>query len=493
MVVLAPLAPALGKLVLAAGKGSLARAAMRSLATGAAFQAGAEIVRQIAEWARSIDGEWDPEDDPNPTDKVAGCRKVSTYGQLYFNDGFRWKAAGQTGNQTLTAQAVEITKTAVRDSGVDTANYAECTFKTVNYGEVTIQEGGGTLAEADLILWKIGLDLTDCEDSGPGPYPDWEPIQLPDQVVDNCTINVTFQGFLGNEDGSGKVQPVFRITPAADARAGGGVIGGCNFEPTIVVGGGGDGDEPPRTYPDPPDEPGSDPWWDAIVRGITQGVTSAVTSAVVNALLNRQEEGTFTLQAPCDVDEEGNALTYTVDFPAESAQDRILRWQVAQAYLLQQHLNWKTPICGNEKPPLEGQWVTTRWKSLEKMVHSGRRLRKLFRYRTKSTRDLGQLSEWWADFTWRAGDVCVRHTGAWWGDPQVWAESEEEGKRVIRHAATEAGIDPDQVGRWATSSSRSPRYGMSGTMTIELYQGVPWISSRGGASFPNVLAQTQDP
>jgi hypothetical protein len=161
--------------------------------------------------------------------------------------------------------------------------------------------------------------------------------------------------------------------------------------------------------------------------------------------------------------------------------------------LLQAHKNFKQPICGNEKPVLEGQWVTTRWISDEKMVDSGRRLRKLFRYRTKSTRDLGQLSAYWEQFVWRAGPVCVRHTGAWWGDPQVWAESAEEGKRVIRHAASEAGIDSDQVGEWAVSSSRSPRYGMSGTMKVLQHAGFPWVASRDGANWPNMLAKKSDP
>ena len=82
------------------------------------------------------------------------------------------------------------------------------------------------------------------------------------------------------------------------------------------------------------------------------------------------------------------------------------------------------------------------------MDHSGKRLRKLLRYRSESSRDLGQLSAYWQDFTWNAGDIIVFHKGAWWGTPQVWAASQEEGQRVLRFAAAEAGIDPDQVGEW---------------------------------------------
>ena len=186
----------------------------------------------------------------------------------------------------------------------------------------------------------------------------------------------------------------------------------------------------------------------------------------------------LTLNPVC----EDEADPTIVVLPPEKYIQRIQSSLDALPVLLQAHLGYKTPTCGNEKPELLGQWVTTRWESDEKMVDSGRRLRKLFRYRTQSTRDLGQLSAYWCGFTWKSGPVCVRHKGAWWGDPQVWAESAEEGKRVIRHAATEAGLDPDQTGGWAVSSSRSPRYGMSGTMKILKKRGFPLgsFSSRVG-------------
>ena len=203
---------------------------------------------------------------------------------------------------------------------------------------------------------------------------------------------------------------------------------------------------------------------------------------------------TYSITGVCEETAEGQPST-SVILPEEKWAQRLVSLGDMLPTLLQAQKDYKQPICGpiNEKPPLEGQWVTTRWESVEKMDHSGRRLRKLFRYRTKSSRDLGQLSEYWADFVWRAGDVCVRHTGAWWGDPQVWAESEEEGKRVIQHAAAEARLDPDKTGRWAVSRSRSPRYGMSGTMKVAIFEGFPWVASRDGASWPNILAKSSDP
>ena len=142
----------------------------------------------------------------------------------------------------------------------------------------------------------------------------------------------------------------------------------------------------------------------------------------------------------------------------------------------------------NEKVALEGDWVTTQWQSDEPPDGSKSRLRKRFRYRSKSSRNLEQLSSYWRDFTWQAGQVCVIHKGTWWGTPQVWASSAEEGKRIIRFAGAEAGLDPDQVGEWVVSGSRTPRIGMFGTMRIRCYRGTAWVASRDGSDRPNYLA-----
>lgn len=206
--------------------------------------------------------------------------------------------------------------------------------------------------------------------------------------------------------------------------------------------------------------------------------------------------GTLTFTAACDKDEEGNLEK--VQYPllgatgTNAALIALYDNQTTLMTMIQQHLIWKTPVCEPERPQLEGQWVTTRWMSDEKVVGSERRLRKLFRYRTKSTRDVGQLSEYWRAFTWRSGAVIVFHKGAWWGTPKVWAETEEEGRRVIRFAAGEAGLDPDQAGEWGVSSSGAPRYGMPGTMRIQRFEGFPWVAKRDGEDWPNYLAKAGD-
>ena len=203
---------------------------------------------------------------------------------------------------------------------------------------------------------------------------------------------------------------------------------------------------------------------------------------------------TYYLDGLCENPEEwgmepGEWVTFEWNIEQANASLAIARRVDALAEIVNMSGWMKKATCAPEKVELKGDWVTTRWLSDEKMDHSGRRLRKLFRYRSQSSRDLGQLSSYWEDFSWTAGPVCVRHKGAWWGDPQVWASSAGEGKRVIRHAAAEAGIDPDQDGEWAVSGSRSPRYGMSGTMRIQRHKGFPWVASRDGADWPNLLAR----
>lgn len=362
-----------------------------------------------------------------------------------------------------------------------------------------------SMEEARKVKWSIEPVNGDCTATSPEtkPLPPemFEPQPYTDEIT-NCNFNITFQGMAQPVPG-GPVKPVYLLQQAADSRADGGVMGGCNWPDTIFMpsdngGGGGGGDGPiylpVPDGPTPPDGPGGVPWW---AGPLLAAATNAALQLIGQELAKLSEPdflpGSFTMTAPCDFQENGEPEYRTWEFAEGSFQQRMNAHQVALMEMLQQHLNWKTPTCGNEKPPLEGEWVTTRWQSVETMPHSGHRLRKQFRYRSKSGLPLQERSAYWEWFQWQSGDVCVIHKGAWWGTPQVWAASEEEGKRVIRFAAGEAGIDPDQTGEWKVSRSSSPRYGMSGTMKIQLYKGFPWISTRGGASYPNTLAKVHDP
>lgn len=120
-----------------------------------------------------------------------------------------------------------------------------------------------------------------------------------------------------------------------------------------------------------------------------------------------------------------------------------------------------------------------------------RPLRKVFRYRDQAGASLEAHTEHWRGFEWDAGPVCVIHKGAPWGVPQVWAASAAEGKRVIRHAAAIAGINPDEDGQWVVTGTLDPRYGKQGRMLVKgLADGAISVTKREG---PNGLPQVVTP
>ena len=80
----------------------------------------------------------------------------------------------------------------------------------------------------------------------------------------------------------GTAGPIFLIEPAEGTRARGGVIGGCNFNPTIVYspgGGGGSGGQPPGPIPvpflDDPDGEGN-PLWKKLLEAALAGAVSGL-------------------------------------------------------------------------------------------------------------------------------------------------------------------------------------------------------------------------
>ena len=202
--------------------------------------------------------------------------------------------------------------------------------------------------------------------------------------------------------------------------------------------------------------------------------------------------GKVTFNAVCDKDESGNLEK--VEYPLLPAGDlssalvALYDNQTTIMTMLQQHLMWKTPICPPEKPELKGDFVTVRFESDSKSPNGERPLRKLLRYRSQSSRDLGQLTDYWKSFTWRTGPVCVYHKGSAVGTPQVWASTADEGKRVLRHAFGEAGVDPDQTGEWGISGSDNPRYGVSLTVRVASIDGGHWVTSREGPDGLPLLA-----
>lgn len=112
-----------------------------------------------------------------------------------------------------------------------------------------------------------------------------------------------------------------------------------------------------------------------------------------------------------------------------------------------------------------------------------RLLRKRLSYRDQSGSDVAAHAAHWEGFTWQSGSVIVTSEGPW-GQVQVWASSEEEGKRVIRHAASIAGFNPDDPseGEWLVAVAPAGRNGQSANMGVMLNADGLAVSKREGPS-----------
>ena len=345
--------------------------------------------------------------------------------------------------------------------------------------------------------WFEGLpyDGAVCGKPAPDPIAPLPPV-TPYTYTDpetNCQLTLNLLGFTETYQ-YGPVAPVYEVfSPPTEGRASGGRMGGCVFPKTIVVapiggdggGGGGGGPRPiPVPTPQPPD--GDDkPWWLDLVKGALSGVVAGVTEEIIERLLppEKAPSTTYRLVSVCETDEDGEAISQSVEVPIPELsvdQGQVARLD-ALVELLQGHKNFKQPICAPQQEKIEGDWRTISFVSEKSSPYGKSRLRKRFRYRSVSGWTDDALIDHWKDFTWTSGPIVVKHLGASWGTPQVWAASADEGKRVIRHAAGEAGIDPDQVGRWQVSGARGSRCGVSDTMRVETKGGYYWITARDGS------------
>lgn len=436
--------------------------------------------------------------DPNP--QIEGCQEVDGYGDLEVFWGGEWILAFPPGNIYGVAgiRAVEI---------IDQYIYQNTDSNWVSFIEwryvgdqVTSSTQYTNRYEEEIrkVKWRINPTEGSCirgsNEPQPVPPEAFEEIQYIDNVT-NCTYNVNLQGFAQEVPGGG-VNPVYLIESPPVLRTDGGRMGGCNFPPTIYMpqpggsdGGGG------ITIPVPPggggpDGPGGVPWWAPALAGAVGGaLLNQLAEAVDDLLAPVVDAGSFTLTAPCDKDASGNPEQRIWQFPQQTQPERVLSHQVALMEIMQQHLDWKTPIC-DEAPTLEGDFRTISFRSDETSPYGKSRLRKRFRYRSISGNDLSAVVDHWQGFTWDGGPYRVRWIGGSWRSPEIWAASEAEGQRVIQHAAAEAGFSPLEGGRWSTRLSSSGRQGVPGTMRVDTTGGYYWITARDGSDERPLVALT---
>ena len=481
--------------ILSAGGSALVGAGAWSLATGGPGVA-ALTVGSLALLASNYACTWDPEGEsslqPGFSNIAPGQCLEADQCQLWLTDvhNTQW-------NGSKVRKLNYIVDDGFYPNGTPRVKYSyiNCDFEEI------IATGSGN----DMPITTEVKNGANCVgDPSPEPpieYPPYDYVE-PDgpNGEPGCSLTVNVLGWGVNNDGTSA--PIFKIEPKQELKAGGGIIGGCNFEPVVYYqpkppgngpgGGGGDGD-PPYTIPfvDGGDE--GDPEWLRLLKNALAGAAGNLVASAIKELLEQPYEGVdYSMPAPCDVDENAIPLLWTGQIPEQKFEPAVLDRLDAISSQITQHLQWKTPICAPEPIELEGDFRTISFRSDETSPYGKSRLRKRLRYRSVSGIGLGELVDYWKDFTFEAGPVVVGHIGGPWGTPQVWASSEDEAKRVLRHAAGEAGFDPDQVGQWRVGSSDSARYGVSGTMRVDTTGGYYWITARDGSDNRPIVATSSE-
>ena len=393
----------------------------------------------------------------------------------------------------FTVSKADPTSKAELDTGVDSIVSVTPTPGGPRATEIKYMKGGVEITRnewstTDLFYWTI--DTTgDCNYTGAPddfpPPPDVPPHEWEDPD-DGCKITANFEGFL--VDGGGNPSPVFKLEPSDSPalRSSGGLIGGCNFSPVIHVynppgGGGGGGGTIP--YNPAPPGPGGEPWWVKPAAAVVGGVAGAIANQLLDELLEKKyPANSREIYAACEFKEDGSPETFSVNFPEEPFPDRVLTALDAIVDFQQQFFLWKRHICKDTPTPQTGDAVTINWISDQRSLASGVQLKKLFTYFDHNDSTLEATVAHWRDFTWNAGPVIVSCVGTQLGKPQVWAESEEEAKRVINHAAAIAGIDTSDA-EWLVGTPKSTRYGLTGLMRVHRApNGVLGITKRVGPS-----------
>ena len=119
-------------------------------------------------------------------------------------------------------------------------------------------------------------------------------------------------------------------------------------------------------------------------------------------------------------------------------------------------------------------------------IGQGKRLR----YRDQTGASQTAHANHWEGFEFDAGRVIVASVGPW-GTLQVWAKTEAEGKRVIRHAAAIAGLEVDNptVGEWVVTTAKEGRNGQEGRYRVATVWDLPAVTKRIGPSGPPLVGE----
>lgn len=160
--------------------------------------------------------------------------------------------------------------------------------------------------------------------------------------------------------------------------------------------------------------------------------------------------------------------TVTVPETSDNQSSMLVRFDAVME-MLQAHKDLRGPICRGRRP--EGVGVTVNFRSLGTDGASGRALRKRLSYRDPTGGSLAAHTSHWSGFQWSAGPVVISHDESRMGPVKVWAQTEAEGMRVIRHAASAAGVDADVEGVWGVVVTDGSRLGRSGTMAPQVVPG----------------------
>lgn len=417
-----------------------------------------------------------------PPSYTAGCQRITGgVGELMvdFGAGPVWIGPGAPDSQLVT-EIVGVT--------------VNCTSGCLMQVRYITTRGARTFTEtrpklSDFAAWKWSLRplsgscAEDQPPDAPAPVPPYKYTD-PD---DGCEINVTFQGWVVGPGGT--TGAAWKMEPAAQPLASGGVIGGCNFAPVLYYqppGGGGGGDGPPPIPWNPgPDGDGGEPWWMQPLRDLADALTEATIQRIVDGVFGAKAAAvTYRLVSVCETDAQGEAISQSreVSIPQLPILEGLVARVDAMDDLMQGLKDFRQPVCRGPRP--QGQLVTARFRSSAPSPNSSRALRKELRYRDNANRPEAEHVSHWLPFEWQSGPAIVTSRGAAWGVVQVWAADPAEGRRVIEHAAAIAGVDLAVPGHaWEDATARGSRYGQPGLMRVEHDEdGTPCISKRIGPS-----------